>query len=164
MDWPWMDSPTWTWRIPWKTRDVSIPIRCVSLFISQDILHKTYPLSNHHWCSACMPMLHSLNNPLQKVEVVWSGVSIPIRHSLDTPLLKIEVIWGGLVWRIHFGVAYRDGYARPNHLKPPQFFQEGYRGSGVSKWIRQTEPPQFFEEVVEIVEHWDAGTTSMMVW
>ena len=29
-------------------RDVSIPIRCVSLFISQDILHKTYPLSNHH--------------------------------------------------------------------------------------------------------------------
>ena len=78
-------------------RDVSILIRCVSLFISQDILHQTYPLSNHHWCSACMPM----------------------RHSLNSPLRKIEVIWGGLVWRIHLGVTYRNGYARPNHLKSP---------------------------------------------
>ena len=82
-------------------------------------------------------------------------------------------------------MAYRDGYARPNHLKSPQFFEEGYRESGVSGWIRQTKSPQFFEEryresgvsgwirqtkpcqffeeVVEIVEHWDAGTTSMMV-
>ena len=44
-----------------------------------------------------------LNNPLRKIEVVWSGVSIPIRHSLDTSLLKIEVIWSGVFiseWRI----------------------------------------------------------------
>ena len=35
-------------------------------------------------------------------------------------------------------MAYRDGYARPNHLKSPQFFEEGYRVSGVLRWIRQT--------------------------
>ena len=82
------------------SRDVSIPIRCVSLFISQDILHKTYPLSNHHWCSACMPMLHSLNNPLQKVEVVWSGVSIPTRHTKPPQITSIFKRGVSREWRI----------------------------------------------------------------
>ena len=57
------------------------------------------------------------------------------------------------------GVAYRDGYARPNHLKSPQFFEEGYRGSGVSGWIRQTKPSQFFRR--GLLREWSIGIRAL---
>ena len=61
-------------------------------------------------------MLHSLNNPLRKIEVFWSGVSIPIRHSeMNTPHQTTSNHLNFSKRGIE-AVAYRDGYAKPNYI------------------------------------------------